>query len=118
MSTDLASLLTEQNLSLIFQMGGIGITGGLIGYAVKKVLKIAVKIVAVVAGLFFAAEMYLASTGVITINYDKFAELARQGIVYGQEAAIVLSKVIATYSNAVPGSAAFLTGLAVGFNEG
>lgn len=46
-----------------------GIAGFLIGYAVKKVMKIML----VIIGLFFAALAYLSSQGIISINWDKLA---------------------------------------------
>lgn len=46
-----------------------GIAGFLIGYAIKKVMKIML----VIVGLFFAALAYFASQGIITINWDKLA---------------------------------------------
>jgi uncharacterized membrane protein (Fun14 family) len=42
-------------------------TGFLIGFAVKNVLKV----LAVGAGIFFAALMYLESQNIVNINWDK-----------------------------------------------
>jgi uncharacterized membrane protein (Fun14 family) len=41
--------------------------GFIIGFAIKKVMKI----LAIIAGVFFAALIYLQSQGIININWDK-----------------------------------------------
>jgi uncharacterized membrane protein (Fun14 family) len=46
-----------------------GVAGFLVGYAIKKVLKIALFLV----GLFIAALAYLGYQGIISINWDKLA---------------------------------------------
>jgi uncharacterized membrane protein (Fun14 family) len=47
------------------------LTGFLIGYAVKKIMKI----LAVGAGIFFAALMYLESQNIVNINWDKLHKM-------------------------------------------
>jgi uncharacterized membrane protein (Fun14 family) len=44
-----------------------GIAGFLIGYAIKKVIKIMM----VITGLFLAALLYLSYQGILTVNWDK-----------------------------------------------
>ncbi|WP_415280716.1 FUN14 domain-containing protein [Candidatus Nitrososphaera sp. FF02] len=56
-------------VSIGASIGFGGIAGFLIGYAVKKVMKIML----VIIGLFFAALGYLASQGIISVNWDKLA---------------------------------------------
>lgn len=56
-------------VSIGASVGFGGIAGFLIGYAIKKVMKIML----VIIGLFFAALAYLSSQGIISINWDKFA---------------------------------------------
>lgn len=46
-----------------------GVAGFLIGYAVKKVVKITM----ILVGLFVAAMAYLGYQGIITVNWDKLA---------------------------------------------
>jgi len=49
-----------------------GVAGFLIGYAVKK----AIKIMMIIIGLFFASLAYLNYQGIITINWDKLGSTA------------------------------------------
>jgi uncharacterized membrane protein (Fun14 family) len=44
-----------------------GIAGFLVGFALKKIMKI----LAIIAGVFFAAVMYLQSQGILNINWVK-----------------------------------------------
>ena len=52
---------------LLTSIGFSGLTGFLIGYAIRHVLKILV----VGAGIFFAALMYFQQQGILNINWDK-----------------------------------------------
>ncbi len=64
MSVDLAFIGTS--------VGFGGVAGFLIGYAVKK----AIKIMMIIIGLFFAALAYLNYQGIVTINWDKLGSTA------------------------------------------
>jgi uncharacterized membrane protein (Fun14 family) len=61
---------------LLTSIGFSGLIGFLIGFAVKKVMKI----LAVGAGIFFAALMYLESQNIVNINWDKL-QIASQNAV-------------------------------------
>jgi uncharacterized membrane protein (Fun14 family) len=52
---------------LLGTVGFGGITGFLVGFALKKIMKILV----IIAGVFFAAVMFLQSQGLLNINWDK-----------------------------------------------
>jgi uncharacterized membrane protein (Fun14 family) len=52
---------------LLGTIGFGGIAGFLIGFALKKIMKI----LAIIAGVFFAAVMYLQSQGILNIHWDK-----------------------------------------------
>ncbi len=52
---------------MLFSIGSGGVVGFLVGFAIKRVMKI----LAVVIGVFFAALMYLQSQSIININWDK-----------------------------------------------
>ena len=54
------------------QIGFGGTLGFLLGYGLKKVATIVLKILALVAGLFTLGLTWLASTGVITVNFNAF----------------------------------------------
>lgn len=50
--------------------------GFLLGYGLKKVAAIVLKIVALISGLFMLGLTWLASIGVITVNFNAFANAA------------------------------------------
>lgn len=63
----------ENISSALFTAGSGGIVGFLIGYAIKRVLKI----LAVIIGLFFGAIMYFQSQSILAINWDKLQSLLK-----------------------------------------
>jgi len=58
----------EMVTTLAAQLGFGGLLGFVIGYALKKILKLLL----VFIGLFFAFLLYLSYMGFIQINYEKF----------------------------------------------
>ena len=57
---------------MIYQLGVGGTGGFLLGYAAKKIAKI----IAVFLGLYSASLLYLNHMGVITMNYERFVNVA------------------------------------------
>ena len=57
-------------------VGGGFVAGALVGYAVKKVIKIA----AVVVGMFIAALAYLQYQGIIHVDWSKFQAVSQNGL--------------------------------------
>jgi uncharacterized membrane protein (Fun14 family) len=53
-----------------------GIAGFLVGFALKKIMKI----LAIIAGVFFAAVMYLQSQGILNINWVKLQTVSESMI--------------------------------------
>ena len=53
--------------------------GGLVGFLLGFVLKKLMKILAIVAGIFLAAPMYLEQQGIVYIHWDKLQNMS-QGI--------------------------------------
>ncbi|MBV9178604.1 MAG: hypothetical protein JO327_11210 [Nitrososphaeraceae archaeon] len=51
--------------------------GGLVGYLIGIAIRYIVKIIAIIAGLFFAALMYLQSQGVISVNWTKLQAMSQ-----------------------------------------
>jgi uncharacterized membrane protein (Fun14 family) len=51
--------------------------GGIVGFLVGLAIKYVIKILAIVAGLFFAALMYLQSQGILNINWDKLQTMSQ-----------------------------------------
>ncbi len=74
---------------LLTSVGVGGVAGFLIGFAIKKVFKI----LAIVAGVFFAVLIYLEQQGMVNINWDKI-----NGAYHG-----VLSTVTGTIANSTAG---------------
>ena len=69
--------LNIENLSSISAtIGGGFFAGALIGYALKKV----VKLVAVVVGLFFAGLAYLEYQQIIAINWNKLQQASQNTV--------------------------------------
>ncbi len=58
---------------LVTQIGFGGTFGFLLGYGLKKVATIVLKILALVSGLFMLGLTWLASTGIITVNFNAFS---------------------------------------------
>lgn len=56
------------------------VVGILIGYAVKKVLCIVLRIGLVIEGIFFASLTYLQFQGVLNVNWDKVKLLSKNTI--------------------------------------
>jgi uncharacterized membrane protein (Fun14 family) len=56
--------------------------GGIVGFLVGLAIKYVIKILAIVAGLFFAALMYLQSQGILNINWDKLQTMSQSYIVH------------------------------------
>ena len=85
-----AAAASATNFSPILTTAGIGgLAGFLIGFVIKKLFKI----LAIVAGVFFAVLMYLEQQGMVNINWDKI-NVAYHG---------VLSTVTNTITNSTTG---------------
>ena len=63
--------------------------GGVAGFCIGFILKKLMKILAVIAGVFLAALMYLSQQGIVNVNWDKF-NVAYHG---------VLSTIVNTINN-------------------
>jgi uncharacterized membrane protein (Fun14 family) len=63
-----AAAASATNFSPILTTAGIGgLAGFLIGFVIKKLFKI----LAIIAGVFFAVLIYLEQQGMVNINWDK-----------------------------------------------
>jgi len=92
---------------MIGDVGVGGIIGLVTGYALKKLLKLAMALI----GAYVLSLFYLQQKGVITINTDKLfnltGNLTQQVIGLGQKVAGIL-----------PGTGAFVAGFYIGFKKG
>ncbi|NJE42671.1 FUN14 domain-containing protein [Thermococcus sp. GR6] len=93
--------------AMIGDMGVGGIAGFLTGFAVKKVMKLAMALI----GAYLLSLFWLQQKGVITINTDKLfnltGDLTAQIASLGQKALGIL-----------PGTGAFIAGFYLGFSKG
>jgi uncharacterized membrane protein (Fun14 family) len=95
---------------LAFQVGAGGVAGFIVGYALKKLARLA----AVVAGIFFVVLLYLAYVGIISINYDKLIEALRGFTGQAGGAATWVTPIAAN----LPFAATFMAGLGLGLKMG
>jgi uncharacterized membrane protein (Fun14 family) len=82
---------------LLTSIGFSGLIGFLVGIAIKQVMKI----LAIGAGIFFTALMYLESQNIVNINWDKL-----QGISQGVLSTVTNTITNSTASGVVGGSPA------------
>jgi uncharacterized membrane protein (Fun14 family) len=59
-------------MPLVSTVGFGGIVGFLIGFTIKRIMKI----LAVIAGVFFAALLYLESQHIVNVNWDKLQTIS------------------------------------------
>jgi uncharacterized membrane protein (Fun14 family) len=59
-------------MPFVSTVGFGGIAGFLVGFALKRIMKI----LAVIAGVFFAALLYLESQHIVNVNWDKIQTLS------------------------------------------
>jgi uncharacterized membrane protein (Fun14 family) len=82
----------ESNIMpFVSTIGFGGIVGFLVGFALKRIMKI----LAVIAGVFFAALLYLESQHIVNVNWDKLQTISNG----------VLSTIATTATNATSTSA-------------
>jgi uncharacterized membrane protein (Fun14 family) len=110
---------------LIFSVGGGFLFGAVIGYAIKKVLKIA----AVVVGLFIAALAYLSYRGWVDVKWAAMEDASRSTLTNASEQVIHALNNTATQFAAHPSTLTtlglpiaatfgFIPGLMMGFKKG
>jgi uncharacterized membrane protein (Fun14 family) len=86
----LATATAATNFSpLLTTIGFGGLVGFLIGFVIKKLFKI----LAIIAGIFFAVLMYLGQQGIVNVNWDKLQSIS-QG---------VLSTIVSTVNSTTGG---------------
>jgi uncharacterized membrane protein (Fun14 family) len=103
---DLTSALT----GLVAQIGVGGILGFLVGFALKKV----VKLVMVVAGLFVMVLAYLGLRGVISVDFKALEDLISSGLASGSQFVQIIVSII----TALPFAGTFVVGFLLGLRKG
>ena len=97
------------------QIGFGGTLGFILGYGLKKVAAIVLKILALVAGLFMLGLTWLASIGVITVNFNAFTATMENNFA-GVISALVGS--LALVAQVLPMSGSFGLGFYLGAKKG
>jgi len=100
---------------LMSQVGFGGTLGFLLGYGLKKVAAIVLKIVALISGLFMLGLTWLAWIGVITINSNAFATTAGNSFA---NALTALAASLAFLGQIVPLGGSFGLGFYLGAKKG
>jgi uncharacterized membrane protein (Fun14 family) len=100
---------------LATQIGFGGTFGFLLGYGLKKVATIILKIAALVAGLFMLGLTWLASIGVVTINFNAFTSTMENSMA-GALTALVSS--LAWAAQILPMGGSFGLGFYLGAKKG
>lgn len=95
---------------LVYQLGIGGVGGFIVGYAVKKISKLVVLLM----GLFLIALLYLGTSGIINIDYEKLWNAMADALgLIGQEASLIIGII-----SLLPFIGSFLTGFLLGFKLG
>ena len=94
MAIENIAAVTNSFSPLLITVGGGGLIGFLIGFLIKKLFKI----LAIIAGVFFAALMYLEQQGIVNVNWDKLQTIS-QGLL-----STIVSTVNRTASGGVGGN--------------
>jgi uncharacterized membrane protein (Fun14 family) len=107
------NLATNSFSPFITSIGFSGLTGFLIGYAIKHVMKILV----VGAGIIFAALMYFQQQGIVNVNWDKLQTVSQNAVstlanATGQFSHVSISVSSANFALPMTGTAAL--GFAIG----
>jgi uncharacterized membrane protein (Fun14 family) len=100
---------------VITQIGFGGTLGFLLGYGLKKVAAIILKIAALISGLFMLGLTWLASTGVITVNFNAFSSIVQNGLTNSIAGLVGSATLLA---QVVPMSGSFGVGFYLGAKKG
>ena len=95
---------------VLYQLGVGAICGFIIGFAIKKALKLLI----LLAGIFLSILLYLGYSGIITINFDKLLDAVKNLFGLGEQISGWLILVIST----LPLTGSFIVGLILGFKVG
>jgi uncharacterized membrane protein (Fun14 family) len=109
------SLSIESISPTLFSVGSGGVMGFVIGFAIKKVMKI----LAVIAGAYFAALIYLQSQGIINVNWDKLQTVSQSLLTTLSNSLTDTSQISTIAGNlGIPLTGGLAAGLAAGLLKG
>lgn len=106
----------ESATPILTSVGFGMISGFLIGFAIKKVMKI----LAVVVGIFLAAMIYLETQKIISINWTKLQSTSEVAVTGLTNAVDQIQNVASSSTTdlALPLTGSLTMGLAIGFMKG
>jgi uncharacterized membrane protein (Fun14 family) len=108
-------LSVESISPTLFSIGSGGVIGFIAGFAIKKVMKI----LAIIAGVFFAALMYLQSQGIVNINWDKLQSVSQATITTIANSLTDSGQISAITGNlGIPLTGGLAAGFAIGLMKG
>jgi len=100
---------------ILTQVGFGGTLGFLLGYGLKKVAAFILKIMALVTGLFMLALTWLASIGVITVNFNAFSSITGNAF---DNTLTALASSLTLLAQVIPVSGSFGLGFYLGAKKG
>lgn len=95
---------------IAYQLGIGGIGGFVVGFVIKKISKLILFLI----GLFFILLLYLGTSGVISVNYDKLFNALASLLSFAGQAASWLVGIISL----LPFVGSFIVGFMLGFKLG
>lgn len=99
-------------------LGTGGVLGGLVGYATKK----AMKIIAVILGLFSAGLVYLSYQGIIRVDFKRTEEMIMNGTNYAANVMVEMANHVNSQLGGntviISGAGGFAGGFLLGFSRG
>lgn len=95
---------------IVYQLGAGGIFGFLVGYTIKRLLKIA----ALILGFCTLILMYLEYSGIINVHYERLSEMV-QGLLSSSGSA---SPLLVTFISHLPFAGSFTAGTILGLKKG
>lgn len=95
---------------IAYQLGIGGIGGFVVGFVIKKISKLILFLI----GLFFILLLYLGTSGVISVNYDKLFNALTSLLSFAGQAASWLVGIISL----LPFVGSFIVGFMLGFKLG
>jgi uncharacterized membrane protein (Fun14 family) len=117
-ASSFGQLATPSVTATLSEMGGGGFAGAIIGYGIKKILRMITKIVAVVLALFSLGIAYLDWQGIISINWPALNAWLTTGGEWIANTFLALIPSTQSILGTLPLSASVVTGFILGFNRG
>jgi uncharacterized membrane protein (Fun14 family) len=110
-----ATLTLENISSTLLTVGSGGLIGFLVGFALKRVMKI----LAVIIGLFFGALIYLQSQTIINVNWDKLESISESSLSVISNYMTNTEQISTIMRNlGIPLAGGLSAGLVLGFSKG